>query len=112
MTTEHYLATTSRRSLGRQFLSHCHVLTRPISDPATRKKFRGRQIAREHQKDHLLTMLRTWGSHQPWRSTVPELARRRFENFRDRLEQDGQVVDYGAMRDSTLFPPSRESTTG
>ena len=64
-------------------------------------------IAREHQKDHLLTMLRTWARINRGDPTVPELARRRFENFRDRLERDGQVVDYGATEGFHLVPRRR-----
>lgn len=53
-------------------------------------------IAPEHQKDHLLTMLRTWARIVHEDPTVPDAARHRYERFRDRLLRDGQVVDYSA----------------
>ncbi|MGA9147739.1 MAG: hypothetical protein WBZ04_09285 [Candidatus Nanopelagicales bacterium] len=51
-------------------------------------------IAREHQKDHLLTMLRTGARIKRDDQSVPEAARRRYDNFRSRLQRDDQVVDY------------------
>ena len=52
-------------------------------------------IARTHQKDHLLTMLRTWARINHGDETVPEPARRRFENFCARLERDGLTLVEG-----------------
>lgn len=55
-------------------------------------------IAREHQKSHLLTILRTWARVNRNDPTLPDAARRRYENFRARLERDGQVINYDAAQ--------------
>lgn len=59
-------------------------------------------IAKEHQKSHLLTILRTWARVNRDDPTLPENARRRYENFRARLERDQQVIDYDPSAGFTL----------
>ena len=105
-TTEHYWR---RLHAGHSVGNFCRTVTCSQGRQATQLPGRDSVVAdaREHQKDHLLTMLRTWARINRGDPTVPELARRRFENFRDRLEQDGQVVDYGATEGFHLVPRRR-----
>ena len=59
-------------------------------------------IAKEHQKSHLLTILRTWARVNRGDPTLPDSARQRYENFRARLERDQQVIDYNPAEGFTL----------
>ena len=69
-------------------------------------------IAPEHQKSHLLTLLRTWARVVNEDPTVPDAARRRYENFRARLERDGEVVDYNETEGFVLVPRREGIDTG
>ncbi len=51
-------------------------------------------IAREHQKSHFLTILRTWARVNRDDPTLPAAARKRYESFRLRIERAQQVIDY------------------
>lgn len=61
-------------------------------------------IRPEHQKDHLLTMLRTWARVNAGDATLPDAARDRYERFAARLERDHLVVDYDEESGFSLVP--------
>ncbi|MGV1037268.1 MAG: hypothetical protein ACOYD0_09620 [Candidatus Nanopelagicales bacterium] len=61
-------------------------------------------IRPKHQKDHLLTMLRTWARVNAGDATLPDRARDRYERFAARLEHDDVVVDYNEESGFSLVP--------
>lgn len=69
-------------------------------------------IRPEHQKDPLLTMLRTWARINRGDTTIPDTNRARFDSFRRRLERDQQVVDYDPGIGFHLVPRESDIDTG
>lgn len=69
-------------------------------------------IRPEHQKDHSLTMLRTWARVNSSDATLPQKARDRYERFAARLERDNVVVDYNEQSGFSLVPRRPGVDTG